>query len=63
MSRQDDNVIDVTNMTEDQFVAHMRELDKQSRCPCIGCEKCQVRMQRHECDAYQRWVRRYVVNG
>lgn len=62
MSR-DDDVIDITDMTNEEFVEHMRELDRQSRCPCVGCEKCAVRMQRHECQDYQHWVRRYVVNG
>ena len=58
---EDKKFIDVSNMTSEEFVEHMRELDRQSRCPCVGCEKCQVRMQRNECDAYQKWVRRYVI--
>ena len=62
MSR-DDDVIDITDMTNEEFVEHMRELDRQSRCPCVGCEKCAVRMQRHECQDYQKWVHRYVING
>lgn len=60
---KDNDVIDVTDLTNEEFVEHMRELDRQSRCPCVGCEKCAVRMQRHECEDYQRWVRRYVING
>ena len=60
---KDSDVIDVTDLTNEEFVEHMRELDRQSRCPCVGCEKCAVRMQRHECQDYQRWVHRYVING
>jgi len=63
MPSKDDDVIDVSDLTNEEFVEHMRELDRQSRCPCVGCEKCAVRMQRHECQDYQRWVHRYVING
>lgn len=58
---EDKKFIDVSNMTSEEFVEHMRELDKQSQCPCVGCEKCQVRMQRHECNDYQKWVKRYGI--
>jgi hypothetical protein len=55
--------IDISNISSEEFVEAMRELDKKSTCPCVGCEKCQVRMQRHECKAYQEWVHKHVVNG
>ena len=56
-----DGTIDVSNMSEEEFVIHMRELDKKSRCPCNGCtEQC---ANRSECDKYREWVRRYVLNG
>lgn len=58
----DEDVIDVSNIEDSEFVEHMRALDKESKCPCVGCEKCAVRMQRHICEDYQRWVDRYV-NG
>lgn len=57
----DDGTIDISNIETDEFVEHMRALDKSSSCPCVGCEKCQMRMQRHECKEYQDWVHRYVV--
>lgn len=53
--------IDISNCSTEEFVEHMRELDRKSTCPCIGCENCAVRMQRHQCDAYKEWVKRYVL--
>lgn len=55
--------IDISNISSEEFVEVMRELDRKSTCPCVGCEKCQVRMQRHECKDYQAWVKRHVTNG
>lgn len=56
-----DGTIDVSNMSEEEFVIHMRELDRKSRCPCAGCEEqC---TNRSECDKYREWVRRFVLNG
>lgn len=55
--------IDISSCSTEEFIEHMRELDKKSTCPCVRlrCEKCQIRMQRHECEEYQEWVRRFVV--
>lgn len=50
--------IDISNV--DDFVETMHELDQQTGCPCIGCGKCQIKMQRHQCDAYLKWVGRYA---
>lgn len=58
---KDKEFIDISNISTEEFVEHMRELDRKSKCPCVGCEKCQIRMQRHECKEYQDWVRRYVT--
>ena len=55
--------IDISNLSAEEFVEYMRELDKKNTCPCVGCVKCQIRMQRHECKAYQEWAHRHIVNG
>jgi len=57
----DDDVIDISNMTSEQFVEHMRVLDKQSKCPCHECNGCDEQMHKQDCDEYQEWVRRYVL--
>lgn len=55
--------IDISNLSAEEFVEYMRELDRKTTCPCVGCTKCQIRMQRHECQAYQEWAHRHIVNG
>ena len=60
---QDKHFIDISNMTSEEFAEYMHQLDMENRCPCVGCEKCQVRMQRHECEAYQKWAKRHIVRG
>lgn len=51
------DTIDISNISAEEFVEAMRELDRKTTCPCVGCEKCQVRMQRHECEAYKEWAK------
>lgn len=59
-----DKTIDVSNISAEEFVEAMRELDRKTTCPCIGCMKCQVRSQKHECADYQSWVNyKYKKNG
>ena len=63
MSENKDHFIDISNMTSVEFAEYMHKLDMENRCPCVGCEKCQIRMQRHECKEYQRWAKRHIVRG
>lgn len=58
-----DHTIDISNMSSEEFVEYMHELDKKNTCPCVGCDKCQVRMQRHECQAFKDWAFRHIVKG
>jgi hypothetical protein len=56
--------IDISNISDQEFIEHMRRLDIESRCPCAGCTKeCDQMAQRSECDQYQKWMQRYVLNG
>ena len=63
MEVKEEKIIDVSNLTSEEFVQAMHDLDEQNTCPCVRCEKCQVRMQRHECDAFKKWAFRHIVKG
>jgi hypothetical protein len=55
----DDDVIDVSNMTQEEFRERMRHESDLTTCPCQTCQAICDRMDRiANCVAYQLWRER-----
>ena len=53
----DDDVIDVSHMSDEDRRKHFRRLDELTTCPCCYCqETCDHWTHISECDAYQEWM-------
>lgn len=53
----DDDVIDVTHLSEEDRKNHMRRLDELTTCPCNYCtEICDHWAHISECDPYHEWM-------
>lgn len=55
----DNDVIDVSHMTEEDRREHMRRMNQLTTCPCMNCQAiCDRWSTVAECDAYQEWLDR-----
>lgn len=53
----DDDVIDVTHLTEEDRREHMRRLQQLTTCPCFNCTLVCDRVSiMHSCEPYQTWL-------
>ena len=52
----DDDIIDVSHITEEDRREHMRRINQLATCPCMNCTaECNRWMNVASCDAYQEW--------
>lgn len=53
----DDDVIDISYMTDDELRTHLRRLSDYYSCPCVNCAcVCDRPEKVATCDAYQLWL-------
>lgn len=60
----DDDVINVSNLTDEELKQQMRRLDQLSSCPCSNCEsRCWATGEITECRKYKKWYdRQHGIN-
>ena len=52
----DDDVIDISNISDEVFRTHLRRLADITSCPCMTCVRvCDRPEFIDQCDAYQLW--------
>ena len=53
----DDDVIDVSHMSDEEHREHMRRISQLCSCPCMTCVRdCTTMSGINECEPYQRWM-------
>lgn len=58
---EDDDVIDLRDLTEEDRKNHFRRLDQLATCPCVRCTAiCDRASTVANCAAYQRWYNRNI---
>lgn len=56
MPKTDDDVIDITHMTDEDRREHLRRISQLQTCPCVYCTAiCERTSQTAECGPYQKW--------
>ena len=59
----DDDVIDISWMTEEELHEHLRHLSDLSSCPCVECcANCDRTEKVASCDAFQLWYAERMKN-
>ena len=59
----DDDVIDVSHLTDAEYKEHMKKVERESECPCLYCSSiCDRITSRSECSAYQNWAAAHILN-
>lgn len=59
----DDDVIDISWMTEEELHEHLRHLSDLSSCPCVECcAICDRTEKVASCDAFQLWYQERMRN-
>lgn len=55
---EEDDGIDISNMTADEYKEHMRRIEQLTSCPCTNCtDRCWDTGMITECKPYRRWWR------
>lgn len=58
MPKPDDDVIDISHMTDEDRREHLRRISQLQTCPCVYCTAICDRMSTiAECGPYQKWLR------
>lgn len=58
MPKPDDDVIDISHMTDEDRREHLRRISQLQTCPCVYCTAICDRMSTiAECEPYQDWLR------
>lgn len=56
-NNMDNDVIDISYMTDDELRTHLRRLSDYYSCPCVNCAcVCDRPEKVATCDAYQLWL-------